>query len=154
MDTKTTYDPGRALTYGALFGVLVLTLFICIIIGWQVYMGVQVSTEFVGALTFIMGWLTGQAGQIFNNRFGSTAGSAAKDVTIAQQARTAAAQTDALLDPTVVVTKTDGKPLGRAMMAEPGAPTPTGAPLQTDNLTVNALNADVREVDPAKGKGP
>jgi hypothetical protein len=88
--TKPAFDPAQALTYGSLFGVIVLTLFICVMIGIQVAAGKPISTEFVSALTFMMGWLTSEAGGIFSNRFGSTQQSAMKDQAIATQVQTAA----------------------------------------------------------------
>ncbi len=165
MDNETkppVYDPGRALTYAALFGVMVLTIFICSIIGWQVYMAYPVSTEFVGALTFIMGWLTSEAGGIYSNRFGSTQQSAAKDQTIQQQARTAAVSQDALLDSSLTVTK-KGAPMAMAALPHDGDTTPASsgatpgspaAPLQTNSLNVVAQEANVSELQPDPKKEP
>jgi nitrate/nitrite transporter NarK len=129
----TAYDPARALTYGALFGVIVLTLFICVMIGIQVWDLKPISTEFVSALTFMMGWLTSEAGGIFSNRFGSTAQSQLKDATIQQQAQTAAIVAGAA--PPVV--------------AVPTAAAIHPAPIKADIVQVDAQTANVTEA-PAK----
>jgi hypothetical protein len=141
-----TYDPARALTYAVLFGVIMLTSFVCAMIGLQVYEGKTVSTEAWAALTFIMGWLTSEAGGIYSNRFGSTQQSATKDATIAAQAQTAA-----------VVAATASPVAAAAVAAAAGQSPPVPAPagtIQADTVNVTSLNADVTEVQPTEKDKP
>ena len=97
------YDPAKLLTRSALLFVGVLLVFVCLIIGWQIYKSGEANTESWAALTGLIGWATGIVGMIFSNRYGTTQQSTTKDATIAQQAKTAAVVQNALLDPNVTV---------------------------------------------------
>ncbi len=87
---KEPYDPSRILTYCALLFVAGSILALSAIIGWQIYTDGEASTEWVGQLCLVIGWVLGKAGDIYNHTFGTTSQSQAKDATIATQARTAA----------------------------------------------------------------
>jgi len=113
-----SYDPARVLTISVMMMVWLLALFLGAIVGFQIYTTGAADTASWGQFAFVIGWATAKAGDIFNNRFGSTRQSADKDTTIAQQARTAAVAQDALLDPAVNVTTGD-KPLARAALIDP-----------------------------------
>jgi len=86
----TDYDPAKLLTMAGLIFVLVLIVFVCFIIGIQIAQGKEPNTASWAALTGLIGWATSQVSIIFSNRYGTTQSSAMKDVTIAQQAKTAA----------------------------------------------------------------
>ena len=123
-----TYDPAKILTRMALLMVLILVLFICAIIGLQIFKTGEANTESWAALTGIVGWATGVVGTIYANRFGSTQSAAAKDDTIRQQARATAA--------TAVV----------------AAATATGSsgsvPIKTDNVDSVTGSATITERNP------
>jgi len=97
------YDPAKLLTWSALLFVAMLLIFVCAIIGWQVYLKGTADTEYWAALTGLIGWSTAKVGDVFNSRYGTSKASDSKDVTIAQQARTAAVAQNALLDPNVTL---------------------------------------------------
>ena len=90
-DDKDVYDPAAILTRAALLFAFLLITFVCAIIVVQTLNTGEANTESWGALTAIIGWVTGVVGTIYANRFGSTQQSAAKDKTIAAQAATAVA---------------------------------------------------------------
>lgn len=125
-----TYDPAKILTRMALLMVLILIVFICAIIGAQIWKSGEANTESWAALTGIVGWATGVVGTIYSNRFGSTQQAAAKDATIEQQARATAA--------TAVV----------AAAAATGTGNGAVTPAKTDNMTVDADKVIVTEKDP------
>lgn len=84
-----TYDPGKFLTHAALYFVGALIIFVGSIIAAQIWQTGEANTESWAALTGLIGWACGTASSVFNARFGTSQQSAAKDATIAQQARTA-----------------------------------------------------------------
>lgn len=86
------YDPGRLLTYAALFFVGVLIVFVSSIIGVQIWKSGEANTESWAALTGLIGWATSQVSIIFSNRFGTTQQAAKKDDVIARQANAVMAQ--------------------------------------------------------------
>lgn len=90
MPTEDKYDPARLLTISALIFVGILIFFVCTIIELQILDRGEANTESWAALTGIIGWVTGVASGIYNNRFGTTTGNARKDETI-QNLTTAAA---------------------------------------------------------------
>ena len=149
--STAVYDPARSLTISIMGMVWLLILFTGGIIIAQIIDRGSANTESWAAFTGIIGWATAKAGDIFNNRFGSTKESADKNQTIAQQARTAAVTTDALLDPKVVVSTGDGgAPMPRATLDHPADAKPPAGAIQAENVTVAALNTTVNEVDPKK----
>lgn len=133
MDRVPQYDPARVLTYFALVLVAGAVLSLSVIVGWQIYSTGTAETVWVGQLCLVIGWALGKAGDIYNNRFGTTSQSADKDSTIKQQAKTMAVTQDALLDPGLVVTVDPSK---RA----PGVP-----PILMDTMNVHAVTANVTE---------
>lgn len=139
-DGTANYDPAKALTNSIMGMVWLLILFTGGIIAAQIIDRGSANTESWAAFTGIIGWATAKAGDIFNNRFGSSKESSDKNHTIAQQARTAAVAQDALLDPAVTV-KAD-KPLPRATLEDPAVPT---VPPKTDSVIVEANTAVVTE---------
>lgn len=100
------FDPSRVLTYAALAFVGFLIVFIGSIIVAQIIKDGKASTEAWAALTGALGWATGVASILYNNKFGSTAQSLVKDNTIATQARTAAVIASAVPATTTTTTKT------------------------------------------------
>lgn len=78
------YDPARMLTYFSIGTVGALTLFLCAWISILVFKEKPVGTEVWAALTGMIGWITAKLGGIYDNRFGTTRQSAAKDVVIQQ----------------------------------------------------------------------
>ena len=96
------YDPAKILTAAALLFVFILILFVAAIIGVQILKSGEANTESWAALTGLIGWATSQVSVLYSNRYGTTQQSVAKDMVIAQQARTAsavAAVTTALAPP-------------------------------------------------------
>ncbi len=85
--TAPAYDPAVELTRGSLLMVGFLTLFLCVCVIIQLVQGKPVATELWAALTGMIGWITAKLGTVFDNRFGSSRQSAAKDVVIQQMAR-------------------------------------------------------------------
>lgn len=136
-DPAPQYDPAKVLTYCALLFVIGAIVCLSAIVGWQIYTKDTAETVWVGQLCAVIGWVLGQAGSIYNNRFGTTTQSAAKDDTIKQQAKTAAAAQGALLDPAFVVSI---DPTRRAPAA--------GAPLVAETINVDATTANVTEKTP------
>ncbi len=90
IERRQQYDPAQLLTRSAIFFVGVLVVFVCAIIGAQIFKSGEANTESWAALTGIIGWATGVVSGLFNHRFGTTQQSTAKDATIQQQAATAA----------------------------------------------------------------
>ena len=80
-------DLATPLTYSAIAGVALLLIFVGAVIIVQMVQGKPVTTEVWAALTGLIGWMTGQAGNIYSYRFGSTRQSGAKDVLIGQLAK-------------------------------------------------------------------
>lgn len=91
MDDRENYDPARLLTYSGLLFILILLCFVCCIIGWQILQSGEANTESWAALTGLLGWITGQVGNIYSARYGTSRQSETKDATIARQSETAAA---------------------------------------------------------------
>lgn len=91
IERRQEYDPALLLTRAGLIFVGAIILFVGIIIAAQVISKGAATTESWAALTGLIGWVTGTVGQLYNNRFGTTKQSTAKDEVIAQQSRTAAA---------------------------------------------------------------
>lgn len=89
-DRRSLYDPARLLTISALSFVGILIVFVCFIIGSQIWQKGMANTESWAALTGLIGWATGVVGTIYSSRYGTTQQSAAKDAIIQQQANTAA----------------------------------------------------------------
>lgn len=118
-DRRAEYDPARLLTHAALIFVGILILFVSAIIGVQIVAKGEANTESWAALTGLIGWATSQVSVLFNNRFGNTKQSTAKDAVIAEQSRTAA----------VIAGATSGT-----------APTAT---IQTPSMTVESTNTTV-----------
>jgi hypothetical protein len=81
------FDPAPILTYFGLLSVGVLTAFLCAWISIALWHQKGVGVEMWAALTGMIGWLTAKVGSIFDNRFGTTRSSAAKDVVIGELAR-------------------------------------------------------------------
>jgi len=147
------YDPARTLINVALIMLVLVFLYVAGIVAYQVFISNNGSatTEAWGQLCLFVGWVLGVATGLYNHRFQSNKASAEKDSTIAQMARSGAVLQDALMDPNVQVTGTgDGKPLARAAIdqATTTVMPPSGAPIQTENVTVNTLNTSVDEVKP------
>jgi muramidase (phage lysozyme) len=80
------FDPAPMLTYFSLATVGLLTLFLCAWISIQLLYEKGVGVEMWAALTGMIGWITAKAGSIYDNRFGTTRQSAAKDVVISEMA--------------------------------------------------------------------
>jgi muramidase (phage lysozyme) len=80
-------DMALPLLYGSLGGVGFITLFVSAVILIQVIQGKPVGTELWAALTGLIGWITAKAGTIYDYRFGTSRGSAAKDVLIGELSR-------------------------------------------------------------------
>lgn len=80
------FDPAPMLTYFSLATVGLLTLFLCVWISIQLLYEKGVGVEMWAALTGMIGWITAKAGSIYDNRFGTTRQSAAKDVVISEMA--------------------------------------------------------------------
>jgi hypothetical protein len=78
------YDPARMLTHFSVGAVGSLTMFLCAWITILFLHDKAVATEVWAALTGLIGWLTAKLGGIYDNRFGTTRQSAAKDVVIQQ----------------------------------------------------------------------
>ena len=83
------YDPGRLLTFAALFFVGILIVFVAGITGVQLWKSGEANTESWAALTGLIGWATSQVSIIYSNRYGTTQQSANKDAIIARQAKAA-----------------------------------------------------------------
>lgn len=81
------FDPAAMLTYFAIGAVALITVFLG---GWITLFLAQkapVTVEMWAAFTGLIGWLTAKAGSIYDNRFGTTRQSAAKDVIIGELAQ-------------------------------------------------------------------
>jgi hypothetical protein len=81
------FDPARLLTYFAIGAVAALTLMLGAWITISKFQASPVGIEEWAAFTGLIGWLTAKAGSIYDNRFGTTRQSAAKDVIIGEMAR-------------------------------------------------------------------
>lgn len=128
VDRRTPYDPAWLLTFSALAFVGILIVFVCVIIGMQIWSKGEANTESWAALTGLIGWVTGVVGTIFSNRFGTTSQSATKDATIQQQANTA------------------------AVIASTAASPSPATPIKADEVKIDAQVATVTEApQPTKG---
>jgi hypothetical protein len=123
-----TYDPARTLTNSILGMVWVLIGFVGAIVAFQVWKNGKAESETWGQLMLLIGFALAKAGDILNNRFGSTRQSASKDATVEQLSRTVAKTQSALLDPAVIVTV---DPTKRAASA-------------TDAMRVDTVNREAR----------
>lgn len=90
IEKRADYDPGRLLTWAAIWFVLILILFVCTIIGVQIWRSGEANTESWAALTGIIGWATAQAQVLYSNRFGSTLSNTKKDAAITRIAEQSA----------------------------------------------------------------
>lgn len=90
IERREEYDPAILLTRAALSFVGVLIVFVCVIIGLQIWKTGEANTESWAALTGMIGWVTGTVSMIYNARYGTSKQAETKDAVIAQQSRTAA----------------------------------------------------------------
>jgi hypothetical protein len=81
------YDMTPLLLMGAFVVLGFLILLVGVIVGVQVYKNDSPDTATWSALTGLIGWATGTATGIYIYRFGTTRGSAAKDIVISELAR-------------------------------------------------------------------
>ena len=100
-DRREEYDPNRVLTWSALYFVGILIVFVCLIIGVQIWKSGEANTESWAALTGIIGWATAQAQVLYSNRFGSTLSTTKKDAAMTRIAEQAAPSTAAAVAATV-----------------------------------------------------
>lgn len=92
-ERRSEYDASLLLTRAALIFVGVLIVFVCLIIGVQVYRTGEANTESWAALMGMIGWATAQAQVLYSNRFGSTLSATKKDAAIQNLAQAAPVQT-------------------------------------------------------------
>ena len=125
-DRREEYDPSRLLTWAAIWFVLILIIFVCLIIGVQIFKSGEANTESWAALTGIIGWATAQAQVLYSNRFGSTLSNTKKDAAMTRIAEQSTPATAAAVAATVA-----------AAAAAPGAPpipvVPVGQPSKEES---------------------
>ncbi len=121
------FDPAKVLTYGALFFLTVLIVFICVIISFQIWKTGDANTESWAAFVGIVGWCTGVVSGIYAHRFGTTQQSTAKDAVIQQQARTAAVVAAAVPAATPARAEVVNIDSASTVVNEAAAPTAPGA---------------------------
>ncbi len=110
-ERRADYDPGRLLTHAAVWFVFILILFVCAIIGVQIWRAGEANTESWAALTGIIGWVTAQLQVLYSNRFGSTLSNTKKDAALSRIAEQSAPTTAAAVAATVAATAaTTGAP--------------------------------------------
>jgi len=87
-DDPNVWDARRVLIGSSVIGVAILLLFVCGVLGVQVYRGIEVGVEVWAALTGLIGWVTAKAGTLWDYYFGSSRQSTAKDTAIAELSAT------------------------------------------------------------------